>query len=500
MAGTPEGLAEVARLVAEFAREAGTGLRGRSGPAPAMSPGELTRLLDERLPGGVVPRAGGGQEAVLALVRACAEAAVDLTDPRAAAHLQPPPLSVAAAADALTAVLNASPDTWDSGPYAVEIERRVVRGLAGAVGYGPDSGGVFTSGGSASNLHALLVARDAATAKLRDVRGAGMAGLAAEPMVFCSELAHFSVARACAVLGLGEDAVRTVPVDRRQRMRPDALDALLRGGDRDTRLPVAVVATAGTTDYGSFDPLPEVAAVARAHGVRLHVDAAYGCGALFSARLRPLLAGIEEADTVTLDLHKTGWQPASASVLLARDAADFVPSTGLRVAYLNPDDDGEAGYDGLLGLSLQTTRRADALKVAAAFLALGTDGLGALLDACHDLARQAEAAVAAHPRLALTAGAALSTVVFRYVTRDPAASDRVNGALRRRLLRRGTALVGRTTVTGEDGRGAVHLKLTLLNPRTTRAEVRGLLDAVVRAGRAEEAEGPARAPHEAPRE
>ncbi|MFG3497089.1 pyridoxal phosphate-dependent decarboxylase family protein [Streptomyces sp. NPDC047928] len=486
LAADPAGLADVGRLVAEITREAATGLRRRGGPLPRLTPDELTELVDRQLPHGVVPRTGGGHAAVLALARACAETTVDLADPMAAAHLQPPSLAVAAAADILAGIFNASVDTWDSGPYAVEIERRLVRGLARLTGYGPEAGGVLTAGGSASNLQALLIARDAAAAKLRDVRAAGLTGLGRDPVVFCSELAHFSVARACAVLGIGEDAVRPVPTDGRHRMRPDALDALLGGADPGAELPVAVVATAGTTDYGSVDPLPEIAAVAREHGVRLHVDAAYGCGALFSDRLRPLLTGIEEADTVTLDLHKTAWQPAAASLLLARDAADFAPTTGLRVAYLNPDDDGEAGYDGLLGLSLQTTRRADALKVAATFLALGTDGIGAMLDACHDLARHAEAAVTAHPRLALTAGATLSTVVFRYLPRDPADTDAVNGELRRLLLREGSALIGRTDVAGADGGRTVHLKLTLLNPQARASDIDALLAAVVRAGQAVE--------------
>ncbi len=262
---------------------------------------------------------------------------------------------------------------------------------------------------------------------------------------------------------------------------------MLRAADRGTHLPVAVVATAGTTDYGSVDPLPEVAAVAREHGVRLHVDAAYGCGALFSRRLRPPLDGIEEAGTVTLDLHKTAWQPASASVLLARDAADFTATTGRRVAYLNPDDDGEAGYDGLLGLSLQTTRRADALKVAATFLALGTDGVGAMLDACHDLARHAEAAVTAHPRLALTAGATLSTVVFRYVTLGPGrVRPRERGAAPPAAAR-GHGAGGGPYRRGRGRRpGTVRLKLTLLNPQATAGDVDGLLAAVVRAGQAAE--------------
>jgi L-2,4-diaminobutyrate decarboxylase len=415
---------------------------------------------------------------------------VDLADPRAAAHLQPPSLTVATAADVLASAFNASVDTWDSGPYAVELERRLIRALTGLAGYGPAADGVLTSGGTASNLQALLIARDAALRARRDVRADGLPGLtdgrsgaAPRPRVYCSELAHFSVARACAVLGLGERAVVPIPADAAHRMRPDALEAALAGRDA-ADVPVAVVATAGTTDFGSVDPLPETAAIARRHGAHFHVDAAYGGGALFSDRLRPLLAGVELADSLTIDLHKTAWQPAAASALLVRDAAGLAGTTGLRVAYLNPDDDGAAGYDGLLGHSLQTTRRADALKVAATFLALGREGIGAMLDACHDLARHAAAAIAAHPRLEPVADPVLTTVVFRYLPRraaGPAAADAVNGALRRRLLREGTALIGRTEAAGR-----VRLKLTLLNPQATKTDIDELLAAVVAAGQAEE--------------
>ncbi|WP_344258001.1 pyridoxal phosphate-dependent decarboxylase family protein [Streptomyces sodiiphilus] len=487
LAADPAGLADVGRLVTELTREAAGALRRRSGPLPAVTPQELARSVDRQLPDGPLPRTGGGRAALHALARACAAGTVDLADPRAAAHLQPPSLTVAAAADVLASVFNASVDTWDSGPYAVELERRVIRALAGLTGFGAGSDGVLTPGGTASNLQALLIARDTVLRDRRDVRGHGLTRLPVRPVVLCSELAHFSVSRACAVLGLGEHAVRPVPADSAYRMTPEALDLALRSLAAD-ELPLAVVATAGTTDFGSVDPLPGIAAVTREHGVRLHVDAAYGGGALFSDRMRPLLAGIEAADTVTLDLHKTAWQPAAASVLLVRDRAGLEATTGLRVAYLNPDDDGEAGYDGLLGHSLQTTRRADVLKVAATFLALGQEGIGSMLEACHDLARHAATAVRSHTRLELVTEPALTTVVFRYLpatTTDPEACDRINGALRRRLLSEGTALIGRT----ESG-GAVRLKLTLLNPQARTTDIDELLAAVVAAGRAVESGTP----------
>jgi L-2,4-diaminobutyrate decarboxylase len=155
--------------------------------------------------------------------------------------------------------------------------------------------------------------------------------------------------------------------------------------------------------------------------------------------------------------------------------------------YLNPQDDEEAGYPSLLGLSLRTTRRADAFKIAVTLRTLGREGLGRLVDTCHVLARDGAEAVRAHPRLELHADPVLTAFLFRYLPEDadPAHTDRVNAALRRRLLREGRAVVGRTELPG-DGPGRVRLKLTLLNPHTTLAEVERLLHAVAAAGQAEE--------------
>ena len=181
--------------------------------------------------------------------------------------------------------------------------------------------------------------------------------------------------------------------------------------------------------------------------------------------------GLAQADSIGMDLHKLGWQPVAAGVLLVRDRALLAPLQR-RVAYLNAADDEAAGYPSMLGRSLRTTRRADALKLAVSLRALGRDGLGALVDACHDLARHAAATIAAHPRLELDAEPVLTSVVFGY-----RAGDDVNAALRRRLLREGRAVVGRT----EDA-GRVRLKLTLLNPHARPADVDALLAAIVDAG------------------
>ncbi|RZU30721.1 pyridoxal phosphate-dependent decarboxylase family protein [Blastococcus saxobsidens] len=443
-------------LVALSLAALAAGRAARGGPVPAGEPAQVAADVDAALGEGVLPEVGSGERAALAgLVAAVAAGAADPADPMCAAHLHCPPLPVAVAADLAASALNQSLDSWDQAPAATVLEERVVAALAGLAGLRGGSG-VLTTGGTGSTYTALLLARDAAAGPVR---------------LYASAAAHFSVERAAHLLGLPR--VVAVPLGEDQAMDAAALAALLRAAPATER-PV-VVATAGTTDLGSIDPLPAIGQLVSAAGGWLHVDAAYGGGVLFSDRRRSLLAGIERADSVSLDLHKFGWQPAAAGVLLTRDAAAFAP-LARRAAYLNPADDEAADYPSLLGRSLRTTRRADVLKVAVTLRALGRSGLGALVDTCCDLAGYAAARVCSEPLLELAADPVLSSVVFRH-----RGGDAVNAGLRRRLLREGRAVVGRTELAGQ-----VFLKLTLLNPAATPADVDALLDLVLAAARAEE--------------
>lgn len=452
----------LAALVGTALTALAAGRRQRRGPAPAASPAEVERAVDVALAASPLPEHGVGDEAALVdLVTAVTTGAADPTDPACAGHLHCPPLPVAVAADLVASALNQSLDSWDQAPAATVLEQRVVGALGDLAGL-PGAAGVMTTGGTASTYTALLLARDAVPTPVR---------------VYSSEIAHFSVDRGAHLLGLGE--VVKVPLDADHRIDLTALAGLLDEAPDDLR-PV-VVATAGSTDLGSIDPLPELAALAHAHGGWLHVDAAYGGGLLFSETHRALLDGLAQAETVSLDLHKLGWQPVAAGVLLARDPALFGP-LARRAAYLNPLDDEESGYTSQLGRSLRTTRRADALKVAVTLRALGRRGLGAKVDACLALARYAAEEVRRRPELELFADPVLSTVVFRYVGQDGRADDETQGRLRRALLASGQAVVGRTEL---DGR--VQLKLTLLNPDATVQDVDRVLDLVVAAGRSEPA-------------
>nr|WP_244299078.1 aminotransferase class V-fold PLP-dependent enzyme [Streptomyces viridochromogenes] len=307
-------------------------------------------------------------------------------------------------------------------------------------------GSLITTGGTESNQLALLLAREACGGSVRLVCGAN---------------AHHSLARAAWLLGLPEPVRVPTPAG---TLDPGALDEAL------TRLPgpLLVAATAGTTDAGLIDPLPEIAARCAAHGARLHIDAAYGGGLLFSDRHRAALTGLDAADTVTLDLHKLGWQPVAAGLLAVKDPRDLT-ALGQRADYLNADDDTDAGLPDLLGRSLRTTRRPDVLKLAVTLKTLGRTGLGTLVDQVCATAREFAALVDRHPGFDLYARPVISTVLFR----PTGATDDTVAAVRRALLTDGRAVLGRAR---PDAR--LWLKATLLNPATGPDDLTALLHLV----------------------
>ncbi|MFC9280028.1 lysine decarboxylase DesA [Streptomyces collinus] len=396
--------------------------------------------------------------------------AVYFHHPRYLAHLNCPVVIPAVLGEAVLSAVNSSLDTWDQSAGGTLIERRLVDWTAERIGLGPAADGVFTSGGTQSNLQALLLARE--EAKTEDL---------GRMRIFASEVSHFSVKKSAKLLGLGPDAVVSVPVDQDKRMRTLALAHELERCERDGLVPMAVVATAGTTDFGSIDPLPEIAELCARHGVWMHVDAAYGCGLLASLKHRDRVDGIEHADSVTVDYHKSFFQPVSSSAVLVRDAATLRHAT-YHAEYLNPRRMVEERIPNQVDKSLQTTRRFDALKLWMTLRVMGADGIGELFDQVCELARQGWERLAADPRYDVVVEPSLSTLVFRYVpaaVTDPAEIDRANLYARKALFASGDAVVAGTKVGGRH-----YLKFTLLNPETTTADIAAVLDLI--AGHAEQ--------------
>ncbi|MDJ1136721.1 pyridoxal phosphate-dependent decarboxylase family protein [Streptomyces iconiensis] len=414
--------------------------------------------------------------------------AVYFHHPRYLAHLNCPVVIPAVLGEAVLSAVNSSLDTWDQSAGGTLIERRLIDWTARRIGFGQGADGIFTSGGTQSNLQALLLAR-AETCRL--VRKNAETALTTPEIlprlrILTSECSHFSVEKSAVLLGLGPDAVVPVPTDANRRMRPSALAAEMERCAREGQVVMAVVATAGTTDFGSIDPLPETAELCERTGTWLHVDAAYGCGLLVSRR-RHLLEGIERADSVTVDYHKSFFQPVSSSAVLVRDR-DTLRHVTYHADYLNPARSAENSIPNQVDKSIQTTRRFDALKLWMTLRVMGADTVGELFDEVIDRAADAWHLLDADPRYEVVTEPQLSTLVFRYVPQDTpgdayqdesaALTDQANLHAREALSASGEAVVAGTVVDGRH-----YLKFTLLNPETSLADIATVLELI--AGHAE---------------
>jgi L-2,4-diaminobutyrate decarboxylase len=428
------------------------------GPRSPLSPAQLEEAAAAIDP---CPEEGAPLTQVLEDLAPVLDGSLRLGDPRTVAHLHPMPLISAAAAELAIGVTNQSMDAFDASPAATFVEDALVGWLAREHGLGANGSGVMTMGGTASNLLGLLLARDRAG---EDVRSRGLPPN--DWRIVASAASHDSIRRSAALLGLGTEAVIAVETDATGAMSLEAFDAATEGEHV-----IAVVATAGTTDLGAIDPLDALADRAHARRAWFHVDAAVGSGLILSPRQRPRLKGIERANSITADLHKLWWQPFSASALLVPNV-DVLRAVHHASVYLNRPEDEAEGQLNLVGRSLDTSRRFDALKVLIALRATGRRRLAAMVDQVIELAQHAGRAIEARPELELLTRPSTVMVAFRH-----RGGDAVNIRIHRELFASGEAVIGRTRV-GD----VVALKLTLLNPLTTPADVDALLDAIVSAG------------------
>jgi L-2,4-diaminobutyrate decarboxylase len=396
--------------------------------------------------------------------------------PHCVAHLHCPTLVISQVAELLMNASNQSLDSWDQSPSASVMEIKLIEWLRRQVGYAQGDAGVFTSGGTQSNLMGLLLARDRLVQQhwQRCVQTHGLPADSHRIKVLCSANAHFSVQKNMALLGLGSQAVVSVAVDAHGRMDVHALRQSIQRLQEHGQVIAAIVATAGTTDAGAIDPLAQITQLAQQHGIWLHVDAAWGGALLLSQRYRQRLNGIELADSITLDFHKHFFQPISCGAFLLKNPEDY-RLMHQQAEYLNSAFDEAQGVPNLVAKSLQTTRRFDALKLWMSIEALGLKQLSQLIEHGIELAQQIAQLIAQTPELQLMQQPQLSSVLFRVTpsTIDASRWDELNQSVADRLLSSGQANVGVTRY-----QQCTVLKLTLLNPMTQLSDLAQLLAAV----------------------
>ena len=311
-------------------------------------------------------------------------------------------------------------------------------------------------------------------------RDIGREGLAGHPALtaYASAEAHICIEQSARLLGIGSDQLRRIPVDGGHRMRCDTFEAAIEADRAAGRRPFCVVGTAGTTNTGAVDPLGTLAAIARRHGLWLHVDGSYGAFAAMLPEKRPLFAGIEHADSLALDPHKWLNAPLEAGCVLVRRWSDLANAFACVPAYLATGaSEPDAGHDHWHhGFELTRTDRA--LKVWLALKQYGAEAYRAMIRHHLDLAARLAGVLDRHPDFELAGRPTLSVCCFRYVPaalRDRAPMledylDRLNQAVEWDLMSDGRALISGTRLAGRQV-----LRACFINHRTTWRDVEDML-------------------------
>lgn len=448
------------RLSQELAT-AWDGLR-RPRPEEPVADETLRALLSEPLPEAGTPLPSAIDATMSVLDRSLAQ-----SRPRYFGFVGGSGLESGVLADALAESFDINLASWSAA--ATDLEPQAIGWLASFVGY-PAADGHFTSGGTVSNVTALAAARQRV---LPSARTAGMAGH--RLALYCSAEAHASILRAAELLGLGSDAVRALPQRADRGVDPDAVAAAIAADRADGVVPMAVVATAGTTLTGAIDPLDALADLCAREDVWLHVDGAYGAPAAAVPAMRERFRGMERADSLTVDPHKWLYLPKACGAVLVRDPDVLEATFGHAKSYMPDEDELPNAVD----RTLEYSRPFRALKLWLAFRVHGAERFRAAIARNLEHARLLYELVEAHPRLrALTGPPVLSVLPFQHVPEDPDVDlDAHNAQLARRLQRDGHVWVASAVVDG-----AIAIRPCFVNFRTTDPDVHALVDEVCAVG------------------
>lgn len=374
--------------------------------------------------------------------------------------------------DLIASVLNPNLGGGDQAPVAVESQ--VVRWCAEVVGYPADASGLLVSGASEANLIGLAVARSARLGP--QVRTDGLADLG-PVAVYASEEVHSCHRKSCELLGLGEAALRRLPVHADLTLDVAALEAAVAADRAGGVRPLAVVATVGTVNSGAVDDLAAIADVAEREGLWLHVDGAIGGFLALSANPPEAVRHLGRADSVALDLHKWLQAPFDVGLALVRDARAHRDAFSVVPVYLHHATRGLAAGDvwpNELGIDLSRSFRA--LKVWLAFLAHGAESFGRVMDANIAQAHHLAARVEAHPDLELRTPVGCDIVCLRYAPAHlpPEVLDEVNRELVLRVHESGVAIVTESVVSG-----VLVIRVAIANHRTRTEDLDLLLDTLL---------------------
>jgi glutamate/tyrosine decarboxylase-like PLP-dependent enzyme len=389
--------------------------------------------------------------------------------PRFFAFVPGPNNFVSVMADALAAGFNTFTGTWFAGSGPAQVELIVIDWLHQVCGLPKGAGGLFVSGGSMANLTGLAAGR-------HDKLGDDLTGAVA----YIGEQCHSSVARALRVLGVAKDNIRAIPSTADFRMSVEALNEAIKADRESGQRPFCVVANAGTTNTGAVDPLPEIAEACKREDLWFHVDGAYGAPAVITDKGAELLAGLELADSLSLDPHKWLFQSFETGCVLVRDRAKLLRMFQVMPEYLR-DTEGVSDEVNFGNYGVQLTRSFRALKLWLSIRAFGLASFRRAIERGMEIAQIAERELAATEGWEIVTPAQLAVVTFRFSPPglSTQAVDGLQGRIVESMLADGYALATSTVLAGRPV-----LRFCTINPRTTDEEVRETVRRMTQMGKA----------------
>lgn len=417
----------------------------------------------------------GGAPDPMTLFREVFDHCVHLQERKYMGHQISPPAPVSALAGLLGDFMNNGMGVYEMGAPATAIERLVIRIVAKQIGFAGEADGVLTSGGTLANLTALLAARS-----IKASERVWTEGSQKQYALMVSEEAHYCVDRAVRIMGWGSAGIIKVPGNDRFQMRTELLPELYQQATAEGREVIAVVGSACSTATGSFDDLEAIADFCAAHDLWFHVDGAHGAALAFSQKYRPVIKGLERADSVAMDFHKMLATPSVTTALVFKDGRHSFQTFAQKAQYLFEQDGDREWYN----LAKRTFECTKLMLSVRAYSILRTHGLPFLDDyvtTVTDLGIRFGQMIDEDPRLELCTPPECNIVCFRYrpAELEETALNALNEHIRRRILETGRFYIVKTQL-----RGRVWLRCTLTNPFTREEDLLALLREVKQFGRA----------------
>ena len=419
--------------------------------------------------------AGGEKEPLDSFFKRIIDHSIHIHHPHYIGHQVTSPLPVAVLAQFCTTLLNNGAAVYEMGPVNMAMEKNVINSFGSIIGYTTRFDGIFTHGGTAGNLTAMLAARQAKTDY--NIWEDGVQDYK-RPGFMISEQAHYSIGRNVKIMGLGNNSIIKVPVDSHFRMRTDLLEEIKIRSEKKGIKVISVIASSCSTATGSYDDLETIADFCEKYGLWMHVDGAHGMGVLFSDKYKNRVRGIERADSVVIDFHKMLLVPALNTLVMFRNGEKSYETFAQKASYLFQKSQINVWYNSAIR-TIECTKSALGIIAYTALKYYGKNYYKEYIDSRYDLARTFAMMIKSNRQLELAVEPEANIICFRFAPQgiDDTTLNQINSVIRDKIIKEGSFYIVQVELCGK-----IWIRLTIINPVTSQDDLKDLLKRVAEVG------------------